>query len=110
LVADGLAAQVATLPVIDCAKPHSHEIYATVIDKQNDVFPGMAVLEGFAEKSCYGNFEDFVGISPFDSSLFITWIVPSLDSWNGKDDRSVLCVLGRKDGGQLTGTAKGVKL
>ena len=110
LVEDGLAAEVAKLPVIDCTKPHSHEIFATVKDTTDEVFPGMAALEQFAETSCYGAFESYVGISPFDSSLFITWIVPSLGSWNDKDDRSVLCVLGRKDGGQFERSAKDIKI
>lgn len=96
--------------MIDCAKPHSHEIFATVIDKTDQVFPGMATLEQLAETRCYGEFEAYVGISPFDSSLFVTWIVPSLGSWNDKKDRSILCVLGRKDDGQLTTSAKGIKL
>jgi len=34
--------------------------------------------------------------------------VPSLDGWNDEDDRTVLCILGRKDGGQLQTTAKGL--
>jgi hypothetical protein len=110
LVAEGLGAQVGDLPVIDCTKPHSHEIFATVIDKTDQVYPGMATLEQLAETKCYGEFEGYVGISPFDSSLFVTWIVPSLGSWNDKSDRSILCVLGRKDGGQLDKSAKGIKL
>ena len=108
-VTEGLAAQVADLPVIDCTKPHTHEIFATVIDKTDQVFPGMATLEQLAETRCYGEFEGYVGISPFDSSLFVTWIVPSLGSWNDKDDRSILCVLGPSKGGQLTASVKGMK-
>ena len=48
--------------------------------------------------------------SPFDSSLYITWIVPSLGSWNDKADHTILCVLGRKDGGQLDKSAKDLKI
>lgn len=109
LVADGLGAQVADLPVIDCTKAHTHEIFATVLDKTDQIYPGAATLEQLAETKCYGQFEGYVGISPFDSSLFVTWIVPSLGSWNDKADRSILCVLGRKDAGQLDKTAQGSK-
>ena len=101
---------VSALPVIDCDKPHTHQIFATA-DSKEDVYPGMAKLEQFAQTECYGKFEDYVGIGPFDSDLFITWIVPSLDGWNSsKNDRTVLCVLGRDDSGQLTGSAKDSKL
>ena len=109
-VTGDVKATVSALPVIDCAKPHTHQIFATAESKE-DVYPGMAKLEEFAQTECYGKFEDFVGIGPFDSALFITWIVPSLDGWNSsKKDREVLCVLGRRDSGQLTGTAEGSKL
>jgi len=109
LVDEALGAEVSKLPVIECDKPHSHEIFATV-ENTTEVYPGLTALETFAERECYGDFEGFVGISPFDSSLFITWMVPSLDGWNDEDDRTVLCILGRKDGGQLQTTAKGLDL
>lgn len=109
-VNDGLGAQVAKLPVIDCAKSHTHEIFAKVKDTTDQVYPGQASLEQLAETKCYGAFEAYVLISPFDSSLYITWIVPSLGSWNDKDDRTILCVLGPKVGGQLDRTAKDSKL
>ena len=110
LVDDGLAAQVAKLPVIDCTKSHTHEIFAKVADAEHQVYPGQAALEQLAETKCYGAFEDYVGINPFDSSLYITWIVPSLGSWNDKSDRTILCVLGLKGGGQMDQTAKGRKI
>jgi hypothetical protein len=109
-VEDGLAAQVAKLPVIDCTKSHTHEIFANVVDTTDQVYPGQASLEQLAETKCYGAFEDYVGISPFDSSLYITWIVPSLGSWNDKDDRTILCVLGLKGGGEMDTSAKDRKI
>jgi putative regulator of septum formation len=109
-VDDELTAEVAELPVIDCTKPHTHEIFATVQNTVDAVYPGMAALEQFAETNCYKQFEPYVGIDWPDSSLFVTWIVPSLGSWNDEDDRAVMCVLGRKDGGQLERTAKDIKL
>ena len=110
LVDDALAAQVAKLPVIECTKKHTHEIFAKVPDTEHQVYPGQASLEQLAETKCYGAFEDYVGISPFDSSLYITWIVPSLGSWNDKSDRTILCVLGLKGGGQMDRTAKDRKI
>ena len=107
LVDEVLDAEISKLPVVGCDEPHSHEIFATVVET-SEVYPGLSALETFAERECYGDFEEFVGISPFDSSLFITWIVPSLAGWNDEDDRTVLCILGRQDGGQLETTAKGL--
>jgi Septum formation len=102
--------EVSKLPVIDCTKPHTHEIFATVKDEVSDVFPGMSQLEEFATTECYGRFKDYVGIDPWDSALRITWIVPSLDSWNDKKDRTVLCIVERQDSGQLTTSVKNLKI
>lgn len=110
LVDSALGAEVSKLPVIDCDKPHTHEVFARVVDTDSEVYPGLTALETFAERECYRDFEGFVGISPFDSALFITWIVPSLDGWNDEDDRTVLCILGRQDDGQLKTSAKGLKI
>jgi hypothetical protein len=92
---------VSELPVIDCDVPHTHEIIARVPDTVHEVYPGFAALESLAELECYKAFEPYVGISPFDSNLFISWLVPTLDSWNDDNDRDILCVVGRFDGGQL---------
>jgi hypothetical protein len=92
-VTEDLPDEVETVPVIDCAEPHTHEIYTEVEYTEKDVYPGEEELGSFAQVACLSEFETFVGISAFDSSLSYTWIVPSLDGWNKEDDRTVLCVL-----------------
>ncbi len=106
-VDDKLGAEVSKLPVIVCDQPHTHEIYAVVHYTEKDVYPGTAELETFAQRECLGAFEPYVGISAFDSTLFFTWMVPSLEGWNAKKDRDVLCVLGAEDGRKLTKSMKG---
>lgn len=108
-VTEALDAEVAKLPVIDCAQEHTHEIFAAV-ESTDDVFPGATKLEAFSETACYGAFEGYVGINWLDSSLFITWIYPSLTSWNDEDDREILCVLGAKNASPLTGSMKDKKI
>jgi Septum formation len=109
LVTDDLPAEVDKLPTIGCDVPHTHEIYATVPYAANDVFPGLAELESFAQKACLTAFDKFVGISVFDSSLSFSWLVPSLDGWNKKKDRDVLCVLQDAKSAQLTGSMRDSK-
>jgi hypothetical protein len=99
-VTEDLPDEVETLPVIDCAEPHSHEIYMEVEYDVKDVYPGEEELGSFAQVECLREFETFVGISAFDSSLTYTWIVPSLDGWNKDDDRTVLCVLTNGEAGE----------
>jgi hypothetical protein len=105
-VTEKLPPEVKTLPIIDCAQPHSHEVYATATSNES-VYPGVDALGSFAQVKCLSAFEDFVGISAFDSDLSYTWLVPSLKSWNDDKDREVLCVLTRRDGSPMVGSMKG---
>jgi hypothetical protein len=109
LVDEALPPEVEELPVVPCSRKHSHEIYATVIYDEKDVYPGVEEFEAFAEVECLKQFETFVGISAFDSTLSFSWLVPSLASWNDEEDRDVLCVLADGDRAQLTGTMKNSK-
>lgn len=104
LVTDDLPPEVERLPIIDCEIAHTHEIYATVDYEEQSVFPGVEVLGEFAQVACLEAFEPFVGTSAFDSSLSYTWLVPTLGSWNDRDDREVLCVLASRDGSELRGS------
>jgi len=106
-VDDKLGAEVTKLPVIGCEQPHTHEIYAVITYTEKDVYPGTTELETFAQRECLGAFQPYVGISAFDSTLFFTWMVPSLEGWNDKKDRDVLCLLGAQDGRQLVKSMKG---
>lgn len=108
-------AEIKKLPVVEnCNDPHSHEIYAVVVygpegGGENDVFPGFDALETFARAACLDDFDGYFGISAFDSELFYSWIVPTLDSWDDKQkDREILCVAGNQNGAPLVGTQAGV--
>lgn len=107
-------AEIKNLPVVeDCNQPHSHEIYAVtdyVLDDggEADVFPGFDALETFSRAACLDDFDGYFGISAFDSELFYSWIVPTLDSWEKKDDREILCVAGNQNGAPLVGAQAGL--
>ena len=105
-VPDKLGDNVTSLPTVDCATSHTHEIFAVVPYTSSDVFPGNQKLDAFATAGCIQPFEDFVGTSNFDSTLTFTWLTPSLSSWNDHKDRDILCVLNDKNGAPLVGTMK----
>jgi Septum formation len=108
-VTEKLPPEVTKLPVIDCGQPHTHEVFATVRSTES-VYPGVDALGSFAQVKCLSAFQDFVGISAFDSALSYTWLVPTLKSWNDHKDRDVLCVLARRDGAPLVGSMRGAKV
>lgn len=104
---DDADAIVRSLPVVDCEVPHSHEIYA-VERHPADVYPGFSELEEFAQRVCLAAFEPYVGTNPFDSQLFHTWMVPTLEGWNDaqQSDREILCILGAQDNEPLVGSMR----
>ena len=113
-VAADVGPEIVDLPVVDCDTPHTHEIYA-VVESAAETYPGFDALEDEAQVACLTAFEPYVEISPFDSTLFYSWMVPTLASWEDPDlgdggergDREIICVLGNRDGEALTGSMRG---
>ena len=106
---DDVGAHVTELPVVECSVPHTHEIYAVVLS-QEPVYPGFESLEIAALARCLAPFEDYVGVSVFDSTLFYSWLVPTLTSWDKEDDREIVCVIGNGNGAPLVGSVRGSNL
>lgn len=96
---------VERLPAVPCEEQHTHEIFA-VVDSSAETYPGFEALEGEAQAVCLGRFEDYVGISAFDSELFFSWLVPTLDSWEREGDREIVCVAGEDNDAPLVGSVR----
>lgn len=116
-IREPLPSEVEKLPTIDCAQLHTHEVFKTIEYEDDEgrsqtaVYPGVDALDDFAQAGCLSEFETFVGISAFDSSLYYSWLVPTLKSWQDHDDRQVLCVLGAaKKDTKLVGSMRGKKI
>lgn len=87
--------------VVDCAAPHSFEVFHTVT-VTGDTFPGDSALETQADSECGPRFDSWVA----DSSKFgYRYAPPSQQTWEQADDRVILCVAAPMDGGQTTGSA-----
>lgn len=106
-VGDTVGADIERLPVVPCEEPHSHEIFA-VFDSAADSYPGFDALEAEAQALCLGAFEEYVGISAFDSDLFYSWLVPTLTSWDKNDDTEIVCVAGEDNDAPLVGSVEGL--
>lgn len=104
---DQIDAEVTELPVVPCAEPHTHEIYAIEFSEAA-TYPGFEALEADAQAKCLGKFEDYVGVSAFDSDLFFSWLVPTLNSWDREDDRQIVCVVGEGNDAPLVGSVRGI--
>jgi len=90
---------------VPCDQPHDNEVYA-VYDHDASTFPGDTAMEEIAGDGCYDRFADFTG-GPYETSaLFFGALWPSQDTWEGQDDREIICYV-YLEAGQLTGTARG---
>ena len=98
-------AQLSTLEVVPCQTAHTEEVYALVNDKAGSTYPGTTALQSFANGSCLQRFAGYVGVDYRDSSLFFTYLLPSVRSW-AQGDRTVDCLI-TTTGQQLTRSVKG---
>jgi len=91
--------------VIDCAQPHTGEIYHgfDIAEGPDGQMPD--TIDTDAETGCVEAFAGFVGVPWEQSALSISWMQPSPDTWEA-DDREVLCVV-FEDGVDTTGSLEG---
>ncbi len=98
--------------VLDCAGPHTYEVYDVVTYDGDGAgrgtdYPGVATVQDWSEQACYDRFEAFVGVRWTISELDIAVWWPSEESW-ARADRTVICTVMSDTGDQLTGTQRGV--
>lgn len=97
--------EVSQVEVVPCSETHDSEVYA-VFDLADGEFPGDEAVMGSADEGCYGAFADFVGLAYEDSALDFGTYFPTEESWNGFEDREVVCLL-VDPAGAVTGTLEG---
>ena len=95
---------------LDCALPHTHEVYDVLTYEGEGAgpgtsYPGVATVQDWSEQACFDRFEDFVGVRWTVSELDIAVWWPSEDSW-ARADRSVICTVMSDSGDQLVGTRR----
>jgi len=81
--------RVITLPTIDCAEPHSGEVYA-VIDMPEGNYPGQAKIDQYQNK-CPEELNTFAPDAMTDDSVGIYVLYPTPETWEG-GDRAVTCI------------------
>ena len=96
--------QVSTVETVDCSKPHDAEVF--FLHKVEDSeFPGQDSLSSTAEQVCIAAFQGYVGKSYEESSLDVTWFVPTTKSWS-QNDREIVCMVTDMQGGKLDESVK----
>lgn len=96
--------EVFSVPVVDCAAGHDNEVFAE-FNLPEGPFPGAEAADAVATERCISVFESYVGTSYAVSSLAVTHLRPTMDSWeNG--DREVTCFLYSGDLSKLFGSQR----
>jgi hypothetical protein len=89
----GDAAEVYSVPVVDCNELHSSELYATVeVAGFDSAYPGDDVLYDWVNARCEEQFSDYVGEPYEDSRYWIEVYFPTEDGWD-EGDRNSLCTV-----------------
>jgi hypothetical protein len=99
--------QVNEVPVVPCTDPHESEVVA-LFDLPEGDFPGAVEVSSIAEEECIGPlFADYVGIDYQASKYGFAYLAPTQETWDGLDDREVVCLVGDPTSASLTGSVKG---
>lgn len=99
-----IKAELSKLKVVSCREPHTQEVYALVVDHASSNYPGTTALQTFANGACLQEFASYVGVDYRDSSLYYTYLLPSVRSW-ASGDHTVDCVV-TTTGQELTKSVK----
>jgi len=104
----GFYDEVSSVPGVPCSVPHDNEAYA-VFDVSVTSYPEGEGMSELAYESCMERFATYVGKDYESSSLEITTMFPSQQSWR-ENDREVICAVFDMNAQKLTGTARGSAL
>lgn len=86
-----IQAELTTVEKVPCTTPHTQQVYALVRDSGGSTYPTASALDTFANARCLDRFAPYVGVPYQDSSLYFTYLLPSVRSW-AAGDRTVVCV------------------
>lgn len=103
-----IQADLTSIDVVSCTTKHTQEVYALAKDPGGSGYPTATKLNGFAKAACLDHFSGYVGIPYQQSTLYFTYLLPSVLSW-ADGDRTVVCVV-ESVTGPLKRSVKGSKI
>ncbi|MDT5280022.1 MAG: hypothetical protein QOJ20_1217 [Mycobacterium sp.] len=93
---------VVTVSVVDCAIPHSAEVYLRADVEVN------AAIADIADQECGAGFTRYTGQAVGGSPLVVTYLIDSNQDRTSANPlpSTVICLLAASNGGPLTGSAR----
>ncbi len=93
----------------NCTDPHDAEVIGLTTIHGDDL-PQSDALDAQAQEECLHAFQTYVGIDYPSSSLDLTWMLPTRESWDTADDREIVCIAYAGEPSSLTRSVKDSKL
>lgn len=91
-------AEVEEVELVPCEEEHDSEVFAqTAYESSDTAYPGEDELIDYATRFCVDAFEPYVGLPYVDSAYTVSHFWPTASAWESTDDRTIHCVLFRKD-------------
>jgi hypothetical protein len=103
----GKTVRVKDVSPLACTVAHDGEVFAVVTHPAatNVAYPGDEAVADFAAAECLQRFPGYTGAGYDDSDLEVASVRPDRESWAGKHDREVACVLYKRNS-TLTGSRR----
>jgi len=101
---------VETVTVVGCEDAHTYEVFGVFDHEADDdePYPGDDAILEYADTRCQPLFDDYVAADYQSSIYWITSVTPSAETWDGGDDREIVCALKLgEEGEETTGSAEG---
>ena len=96
--------EIADVPLVDCAEPHEHEVFA--IWNVGDTLPSQDAMN----EGCVDRFEEAIGLPFAESEIYAFAITPTSERFE-QGDREVICYSAEPDENgelaQITGSVLG---
>ena len=83
--------EITSAQTVACSESHD----AQVIGEQEldgEEYPGEAAIQEIADDFCVTEFESFTGVPLSQSALDVFPLIPTEESWDKADDRTLLCI------------------
>jgi len=94
-----------SVEAVPCADPHASEVYHAFLLTGAE-WPGRDAVGSQADDGCFDAVETSLDLSIGLEEYGITSITPTEQSWDELDDREILCLVGRADGGITVGSVR----
>lgn len=83
--------EMTSVKTVDCSESHDAQVIGEKELEDGD-YPGVASIQKIAYEFCVPEFENFTGVPLSQSTLDVFPLVPTEESWDKADDRTLVCI------------------